>query len=69
MLGAVDTVTTIPVSNWCKEQLTLTNSPVSNWCKEQLTLTNKSLSIWCGGEDPAAALENPKPEKRLLKKH
>jgi hypothetical protein len=53
--GTVDTVTNIPVSNWCKKQLTLTNRPISNWL---------------GGEDPAAAaLEYPKPERKLLKRY
>jgi hypothetical protein len=31
--GAVDTVTNIPVSNWCKKGLTLTNKPLTN-CAE-----------------------------------
>jgi hypothetical protein len=58
--GAVDTVTSIPVSNWCKKELTLTNKPFNNWRR---------------GEDPAAAaaaaaaLENPKPDRRLLKQY
>jgi len=54
MSGAVDTVTNIPVGNWCKKELTLTNKHISNWRR---------------GEHPAAALENPKPERRLLKQY
>jgi len=48
---------------------TVTNIPVSNWCKKELTLTNKPLSNWRGAEDPAAALENPKPERKFLKQY
>jgi hypothetical protein len=36
---------------------------------KQSALTNRPISNWCGGEDPAAALENSKSERRLIKQY